>query len=100
MIANRTDTGWDIIFQPAHALLSAQLAGRWRPDARPPRWWDLLVAVAQLDSGWREREEGPCVTEGGEPVKFTQKSQEDAYAQWRRSIARGAHQKQWVGLLI
>ena len=100
MIANRTPDGWEVIYQPAHALLSARLAGRWRWAARPARWWQTLVAVAQHDNGWREWEERPTRTEAGEPRNFTQMSPQDALAQWRRGVASGLHQGRWVGLLV
>ncbi len=100
MIVNQTDTGWDIIFQPAHALLSTQLAGRWKQDPNPPRWWDTLVAVAQHDNGWQEWEQEPKLTEAGQPMNFINMPPPDAIAQWERGIARGRHQSRWVGLLI
>lgn len=100
MIANPTADGWEIIYQPAHALLSAQVAGHWRATARPPRWGETVVAVAQHDNGWKEWEDAPRLTEGGTPVNFTEMALPDAIDQWHRGVARGAHQSCWVGLLI
>lgn len=100
MIANPTPDGWEILYQPAHALLSAQIAGYWRAAARPPRWDETLVAVAQHDNGWKEWEELPRLTEAGAPVNFTEMALPDAIEQWHRGVARGYHQSSWVGLLI
>lgn len=100
MIVNRTDTGWEVIYQPAHALVSAQLAARWRADARPPRWWETLIAVSQHDNGWREWEAEPRVNPDGTPRNFADGTLPDAIAQWTRGIARAQHQSRWVGLLV
>lgn len=100
MIVNRIDSGWEVIYQPAHALLSAQLAGRWCANTRPTRWWQTLNAVAQHDNGWHEWEVAPKITDDGMPRNFTQMTPWDAIAQWRRGVARGRHQGRWVSLLI
>lgn len=100
MIVNKLEQGWEVIYQPAHALLSAQLAGRWEAKTRPGRWWETLTAVAQHDNGWREWEAAPLITDEGAPRNFTQMTPFDAIAQWERGITRGRHQSRWVGLLI
>lgn len=100
MIVNRMEKGWEVVYQPAHALLSAQLAGQWQMQTRPIRWWQTLDAVAQHDNGWHEWEVAPKITNQGAPRNFTQMTPSDAIAQWRRGIARGVHQNRWVGLLI
>lgn len=99
MIVNKINEGWEVIYQPAHALLAAQLAGRWA-SVRPIRWWGTLVAVAEHDNGWHEWERAAKITAQGVPCNFTQMSIADAIAQWQRGIARGAHISRWVGLLI
>ena len=100
MIVNRLESGWEIIYQPAHALLSAQLVGRWRVEAHPPRWWETLVAVSQHDNGWREWEAAPQVNPDGTPRNFTEMTVPEAMAQWRRGVTRARHQSAWVGLLV
>lgn len=99
MIVNKTNEGWEIIYQPAHALLAAQLGGRWG-SVRPIRWWGTLVAVAEHDNGWHEWEKAAKITDQGAPCNFTQMSIADAIAQWQRGIARGRHISRWVALLI
>jgi hypothetical protein len=100
MIVNQTPTGWELICQPAHALLSLQLAARWRHDSPPARWQETLHAVAQHDNGWQEWEQSPKLTQAGTPVNFIQMPPPDAIAQWERGVARAAHQSRWVGLLV
>jgi hypothetical protein len=100
MIVNQTDRGWEIIAQPAHALLSLQLAAHWKHDALPTHWWETLNAVAHHDNGWHEWEREPKLTEAGHPQNFIHMSPPDAIAQWERGVARGCHQSRWVGLLI
>jgi hypothetical protein len=100
MIVNPLNSGLEIIYQPAHALLSAQVAARWREAARPARWWETLVAVAQHDNGWHEWERAPQLDEEGVPRNFVSMPPPDAIAQWQRGVARGRHQGRWVGLLI
>ncbi|MGH2541863.1 MAG: DUF3891 family protein [Ardenticatenaceae bacterium] len=100
MIVNPIESGVEIVYQPAHALLSAQVAAVWREGARPARWWQTLTAVAQHDNGWFEWELAPKLNEQGVPRSFIEMPPPDAVAQWRRGIARGQHQNRWVGLLI
>lgn len=100
MIVNQTATGWEIIAQPAHALLSLQLAARWLHASEPPRWWETLHAVAHHDNGWHEWEREPKLTEAGHPQNFIHMPPPDAIAQWERGVGRGYHQSRWVGLLI
>lgn len=101
MIVNEVgDRGLEIIFQPAHALLSAQVAGHWHVDSRPAHWWQTLNAVAQHDNGWVEWEQAPGRNERGVPRNFTEMSLDEAVAQWKRGITRGRHQSRWVALLI
>lgn len=100
MIVNPTPNGWELICQPAHALLSLQLAARWKHDTPPPRWWETLHAVAQHDNGWHEWEQEPKLTGSGAPMNFIHMPPPDAIAQWERGIARAAHQGRWVGLLV
>ena len=101
MIVNvLADDRLELIYQPSHALLSAQVAARWRWEQRPERWWQTLVAISQHDNGWVEPEREPSLTGSGRPANFTERTTEEALAQWRRGVARGAHQGQWIGLLI
>jgi hypothetical protein len=100
MIVNNIDTGWEVIFQRAHALLAAELAARWQIETRPARWWETLVAISQHDSGWQEWEEVGRLTDVGTPLNFTQRDLSSALGRARHTIAQGWHHSRWVGLLI
>ena len=99
MIVNPTPTGWQIIYQQAHALLAAQLAWAWPPFLPPDRWVGLLAAVAQHDdeqAAWHGHG-GHGLTPAGAPVNFTQKDFSLAQAQDLLHAAR--FQGQWRSLL-
>ena len=75
MIVNPTPTGWQVIYQQAHALLAAQLAWAWPPFLPPNRWVGLLAAVAQHDdeqAAWHGRGGHHGLTPAGAPANFTQ----------------------------
>jgi hypothetical protein len=70
VITHATPTGWQIIYQRAHALLAMQIAYYWLPDQRPQRWIDLLAAIAQHDDGGSEWEGKDLLTPAGAPKDF------------------------------
>jgi hypothetical protein len=75
MIVNPSPTGWQIIYQQAHALLAMQLAWAWPPFLAPDRWVGLLAAVAQHDdeqAAWHGRGGHHGLTPAGAPANFTQ----------------------------
>jgi hypothetical protein len=75
MIVNPTSTGWQVIYQQAHALLAAQLAWAWPPFLAPDRWVGLLAATAQHDdeqAAWHGRGGHHGLTPAGAPANFTQ----------------------------
>ena len=100
MIVNYTATGWEIIYQQAHALLAAQLAYAWPPTLLPDRWVGLLAAIAQHDdeqADWQSRGGSYGLTPAGAPANFTQKpfSMEQA----RGVMAAARFQGRWRSLL-
>ena len=77
MIVNPIPTGWQIIYQQAHALLAAQLAWHWPPFLAADRWVGLLAATAQHDdeqAAWHGRGGHHGLTPAGAPANFTQQS--------------------------
>ncbi len=77
MIVNPTPTGWQVIYQQAHALLAAQLAWAWPPFLVPDRWVGLLAATAQHDdeqTAWHGRGGHHGLTPAGAPANFTQQA--------------------------
>ncbi len=100
MICNRTEKGWEVVYQRAHALLAAQLIAPWNPAGRPERWTELLAATAQHDNGWQEWEPGQRLTSLGTPLHFEETPVEDLVAQSERAVRRAWHQSAWSGLLV
>ncbi|MDZ4763065.1 MAG: DUF3891 family protein [Chloroflexota bacterium] len=70
MITHATPTGWQIIYQRAHALLAAQIVQHWRVDQRPTRWLETLAAVLQHDDGGHEWGGTNLLTLAGAPNDF------------------------------
>jgi hypothetical protein len=100
MIVNPTPTGWQIVYQQAHALLAAQLAWHWVPTLPPDRWVGLLAAVAQHDdeqAAWHGRGGHYGLTPAGAPANFTQVEFSLTQAQDLLHAAR--FQGQWRSLL-
>jgi hypothetical protein len=71
MIVNQTQAGWEVIYQPAHALLAAEIAAHWRTDQRPQRWVETLVALAQHDDEARDWTQRAHLTDSGAPLDFS-----------------------------
>lgn len=100
MICNPLETGWELIYQQAHALLAAKLVAYWKFEQRPDRWAETLVAVAEHDNGWQEWESGSRLTSTGAPRHFLDTPIEDIIAQAERVVTAGWHRSLWVGLLV
>ena len=77
MLVNPTPTGWQIIYQQAHALLAMHLAWAWPPFLPADRWVGLLAATAQHDdeqAAWHGRGGHHGLTPAGAPANFTQQA--------------------------
>jgi hypothetical protein len=70
MIVNPTQSGWEVIYQPAHALLATKIAAHWRVDQRPERWIETLVALAQHDDESGDWTGKNHLTDSGAPLDF------------------------------
>jgi Protein of unknown function (DUF3891) len=102
MIVTMTDKGWDVIHQPAHALLASKLVHHWRHSERSPFWLELLVATAQHDSQQRGLEGDIYLTATGAPKGFTVSKGEGevgSLEQPREVIHQARYQGQYVSLL-
>jgi hypothetical protein len=100
MIVNPAPTGWQVIYQQAHALLAAQLLWHWPPALPPARWVGLLAATAQHDdeqAAWHGRGGHYGLTPAGAPASFTQK--EFSMEQATGVLAAARFQGRWRSLL-
>lgn len=98
MITHPTPTGWQIIYQRAHALLAAEIALHWRADQRPQRWIDTLAAIAQHDDGGQEWEGKNLLTPAGAPKPFEIGGKPDT-SKPAQAITHAHYQSQYVALL-
>jgi hypothetical protein len=97
VIVNPTQTGWEIIYHRAHALLAAQVAGQWRKKNAPPRLYETIAAISHHDDLEKEWEEN-CLTEAGAPMDFTLDESTD-YNRLRKHIENALYRGRWVALL-
>jgi hypothetical protein len=98
MIVNPTTTGWEVIYQRAHALLAGELASHWRVDQRPERWFETLAAITQHDDGGREWIGDNHLTDAGAPLDFRLST--FALIQPRQVATDARYQGRWVAMLI
>ena len=99
MIVNPTQNGWEIIYQPAHALLATKIAAQWRIDQRPERWIETLVALAQHDDEAGDWSDSAHLTEAGAPRDFGL-SKKPSMTQPIMVINDLQSKGQWAALLI
>lgn len=99
MIVNPIQNGWEVIYQPAHALLAAQIASHWRADQRPERWVETLVALAQHDDEGRDWTGRAHLTDAGAPLDFAL-SKVPSLEQPTEVTQELQYKGQWAALLI
>ncbi|EAQ80541.1 DUF3891 family protein [Blastopirellula marina] len=103
MIVKNVDAGWEIIFQPAHALLAGTIAAHFQEAYRGPFWFETLTAITIHDDQKIEFRAGSSnsLTRAGAPQDFTMKSMsaEERFVEVRDRL-RNAYQKhRWIGIL-
>lgn len=98
MIANLIETGWEVIYHRAHALLAAQLAGHWHRKDRPERLIETVAAISHHDDLEREWE-GNHLTEAGTPLDFTLDKKTDL-KKLRELTKNSRYRGRWVAMLI
>jgi hypothetical protein len=106
MICTRDVSGWEVIYQDAHARIAADLLRPLRPEFRPgpaggaDRWDDLLYATALHDNGWQEWEPGSHRTPRGAPRGYEDTTMADVVAQTERALGRVRHASLFAALLV
>ena len=98
MIANLTETGWEVIYHRAHALLAAQLAGQWKRSNTPIRLFETIAAISHHDDLEREWE-GDHLTEAGAPLDFTV-DKKTSIKKLRVLTENARYRGRWVAMLI
>ncbi len=98
MIVNLVESGWEIIYHRAHALLAAQLAGQWSRENCPPRLYETVAAISHHDDLEKEWE-GNHLTSAGAPLDFTLET--DFQLPKMKEFTKNARYRgRWVALLI
>ncbi|MCM1983766.1 DUF3891 family protein [Lyngbya confervoides] len=98
MIVNVTESGWEVIYHRAHALLAAQIASQWPLD-RAPRLYETIAAISHHDDLEREWEDEAKITEAGAPQDFTL-DQGVSVKQLTHLVEGARYRSRWVALLI
>ncbi len=102
MIVNMTDEGWNVVHQPAHALLASKIAQHWQHRERSPFWLELLIAIAQHDNQQRGLAGDIYLASTGAPKGFTVskgESEVDSLQQPKEVVHQARYQGQYVALL-
>jgi Protein of unknown function (DUF3891) len=98
VIVNLTDTGWEIIYHRAHALLAAQIAGNWQTQDDTAHLVDTIAAIAHHDDLEREWQ-GDHLTKAGAPFDFTLGGSTSVPALYHH-IEEARYRGRWVALLV
>lgn len=98
MIANLTETGWEIIYHRAHALLAAQLGGQWKRSKTPIRLYETIAAISHHDDLEKEWEEN-ILTPAGAPLDFTL-DKETSLPKIKGLTQNSLYRGRWVAMLI
>jgi hypothetical protein len=101
MIVRNVESGWEIVFQSAHALLAGQLASHLRQSAKIRYWPETLAAILDHDDHKEAFGNNVYLTELGAPKDFTQFrfTARERCEEVRRRIDSGYRKHRWVGLL-
>jgi len=98
MIVNQSETGWEIIYHRAHALLAADIGGEWHQEDLPQRLIETVAAISHhddLESEW----EGNHLTPAGTPLNFTLDKTTDL-KKLIEFTKNARYRGRWVALLI
>ena len=101
MIVRKSPDAWLLISQVDHAVLAAEVAAAWRPDASlTGQLSEFAYAVKHHDDGWSEWEQSPTVDPEGRPRDFMEMSMPVATRIWSDSIDVAAGESPWCGLWV
>lgn len=101
MIVRSVESGWEIVFQSAHALLAGQLATHLRQFAKVRYWSETLAAIVDHDDHKEAFGKNAYLTELGAPKDFAQFrfTARERFAEVVRRVDSGYRKHRWIGLL-
>ena len=96
MLRRETEQGWVLISQHDHARLSYKLMSAWNFESfyRPSELDEVLFALQEHDSGWKEWDASPKINQNNRfPADFTEMEPFEQSDIWRRCIEsfEGSH---------
>jgi hypothetical protein len=93
---------WQLVMQPDHAELSAQLAGAWGGDgfARPEPHASVVRATRRHDDGWSVWERAPRLGADGTPQPFFDVPARVHLAFYRAAVEAVCDEDPYAGLLV
>lgn len=101
MIVRNVESGWEIVFQSAHALLAGRLATQLRQLLKIHYWSETMAAIVDHDDHKEAFGKNVYLTELGAPKDFTQfrYTARERFDEVRRRIDSGYRKHRWIGLL-
>lgn len=101
MIVKSVETGWEIVYQAAHALLAGKIATQLRQLPGIHYWPETLAALFEHDDHKTSFGKNVYLTELGAPKDFTQFrfTAQERYEEVKRRIENGYRKHRWIGLL-
>jgi len=103
VIRRDTESGWILITQKDHSVLSGEIMKYWGNDKfnTPEPYDEVLLAVAEHDSGWEEWEKQPKINpENKYPKNFLEMNYTDQVAIWTRSFDKYKIEHPYTSALI
>jgi hypothetical protein len=98
MIVNLQPGGWEVIYQPAHALLAVKIASHWQLSERGPYWTELLAAITHHDNHQKAFSGTNYLTAIGAPADFMI-ADGSPLEQAKSVVAEASYQGRYVALL-
>lgn len=103
MIRRKDNEGWILVSQHDHAVLAGEITALWGNDmfTRPGPFEEVVFAVSQHDSGWKEWDSHPKINpESGYPANFMEMESADQYRIWKGSYLGHAEEHPYASSLI
>jgi len=98
VIVHQIESGWEIIYHRAHALLAAEIAGHWSRQNSPMRLIETVAAISHHDDLEKEWEE-KNITPVGAPLDFTLDKNTDL-PKLKKHVTNSRYRGRWVAMLI
>ncbi|HET6423398.1 MAG TPA: DUF3891 family protein [Planctomycetaceae bacterium] len=101
MIVVNVESGWQIMYQSAHALLAGRLATELCQLPKAPFWPETLAAIVDHDDHKESFGKNLYLTDLGAPKDFTQVrfTARERFEEVQRRIEHGFRKHRWMGLL-